>query len=325
MIHRAFAALLILPFAGPVLAEGFSLSLPLDCDLGSTCRIQQYVDRDPGPGAQDYRCAELSYDGHKGTDFAIPTLKDIEDGVVVRAIAPGRVMGARDGMPDTGYSPATAAGLVGRECGNGVRIDHGEGWQTQYCHMRRGSVSVSAGDIVDAGTALGHVGQSGKAEFPHLHFSVTRHGEVIDPFAPDQRAGCFLNGTGDDPGLWTEMPAYRSGGLIAVGLMDSIPDYADVKAGTVARDSLPADAPSLVVYGYMFGTRVGDRLHLSIEGPEGTVLSHDMKLEDQHALSFQARGLRGHGLWPSGQYKGYATLYRGDRMLGSLATDLKIP
>lgn len=324
MTRGAFAALLLIPFAGPVLAEGFSLSSPLDCDLGSTCRIQQYVDRDPGPGAQDYRCAELSYDGHKGTDFAIPTLKNIEDGITVRAAAPGRVLGTRDGMPDTGYSTETAAAIEGRECGNGVRIDHGDGWHTQYCHLRQGTIAVSEGDAVMAGTYLGDVGQSGKAEFPHLHLSVSRHGEVVDPFAPEQQAGCFLDGTGDDAGLWADMPAYRPGGLVAVGITDSIPDYKEVKAGSQAFEILPADAPSLVVYGYMFGTRVGDNLHLSIEGPEGTVLSHDLTLEKQHALSFQARGLRRDTLWLPGNYEGLAILRRENVELGRMTTTMTV-
>ena len=324
MSRGAFAALLLIPFAGPVLAEGFSLSSPLDCDLGSTCRIQQYVDRDPGPGAQDYRCAELSYDGHKGTDFAIPTLKSIEDGIVVRAAAPGRIMGTRDGMPDTGYSTETAAQIEGRECGNGLRIDHGDGWHTQYCHLRQGSIAVSEGDAVAAGAYLGDVGQSGKAEFPHLHLSVSRHGEVVDPFAPHQQAGCFPNGTDDDADLWTDMPAYRPGGLIAVGITDNIPDYKEVKAGSQAFESLPANAPSLVIYGYMFGTRVGDKLHLSIEGPEGTVLSHDLTLEKKHALSFQARGLRRDTPWPPGTYEGLAILGRKNVELGRMTTIMTV-
>lgn len=43
-----------LPFANPVLAEGFTVSPPIDCDLTSDCYIQQYVDSDPSPNASDF-------------------------------------------------------------------------------------------------------------------------------------------------------------------------------------------------------------------------------------------------------------------------------
>ncbi|MDP3767388.1 MAG: M23 family peptidase, partial [Dehalococcoidia bacterium] len=32
------------------------LSLPIACTIGRTCELQNHVDRDPGPGARDYRC-----------------------------------------------------------------------------------------------------------------------------------------------------------------------------------------------------------------------------------------------------------------------------
>ena len=80
------AALLLPVLAAPAAADP-TLSLPIDCVLGETCHIQQFVDRDPGPGAGDFRCGGLSYDGHKGTDFAIPTLADMARGVAVLASA----------------------------------------------------------------------------------------------------------------------------------------------------------------------------------------------------------------------------------------------
>ncbi|MEM7521208.1 MAG: M23 family peptidase, partial [Pseudomonadota bacterium] len=96
------------------------MAFPVDCTLGQDCYIQQYMDRDEGPGVSDYRCRGLSYDGHKGTDFALPTLEAMHEGVNVLAAADGRVRGFRDGMADRLYSDETAAEIEGRECGNGV-------------------------------------------------------------------------------------------------------------------------------------------------------------------------------------------------------------
>lgn len=53
-----------------------------------------------------------------------------------------------------------------------VWVDHGAGVSTTYNHLR--SVSVGAGQRVQAGQALGQVGSSGCVTGPHLHFEVWR-------------------------------------------------------------------------------------------------------------------------------------------------------
>ena len=80
--------------------------------------------------------------------------------------------------------------VTGKECGNGVAIEDEGGRETQYCHMRKGPVLVKAGDKVGTGTKLGLVGQSGMADFPHVHHSVRHNGTKIDPLEPDSAATC---------------------------------------------------------------------------------------------------------------------------------------
>ena len=92
-----------------------------------------------------------------------------------------RCWAARDGVAD--FAPFRR----GQDCGNGVLVDHGDGWETQYCHMKQGSVRVTSGDAVGAGAVLGQIGQSGMAAFPHLHLSVRHNADKIDPFAPEYR------------------------------------------------------------------------------------------------------------------------------------------
>ena len=161
------------------------LSLPIACNLGKDCFIQQYVDVDPGDSAKDYRCGTAVYDGHKGTDFRLLSVKAAEANVVVLAAAAGRVKAARDGMADrlTG-SKQDIARLQRRDCGNGVVLDHGGGWETQYCHLKRGSIKVREGQSVTSGTPLGFVGYSGNAAFAHVHLSVRQGGRIVDPFDP---------------------------------------------------------------------------------------------------------------------------------------------
>jgi|GEM_PF-1889666 hypothetical protein len=80
-----------LSLAATSAAGDFLLDPPLDCDLSQICYIQQTVDHDPGPGAQDFQCGTVNYDGHKGTDFALPTLAMQTAGVDVLGLCPRNV------------------------------------------------------------------------------------------------------------------------------------------------------------------------------------------------------------------------------------------
>ena len=56
--------------------------------------------------------------------------------------------------------------------GNSVVIRHGYQLYTQLSHMKKGSVSVKAGDSVKQGEVIGKCGNSGRSPVPHLHFQV---------------------------------------------------------------------------------------------------------------------------------------------------------
>ena len=220
--------------AGAFQSDTFKLAWPAACTLGDTCHIQQYPDHDPGPAATDFTCGTLSYDGHDGTDIALPTRAAMAAGVQVLAAAPGTVKGARDGIADF------AAKVTGRECGNGVLIEHQDGWQTQYCHMRQDSVLVRPGDRVETGTPLGLIGQSGMADFPHVHLSVRHNGAKIDPFAPDGGT-CTLTPHSD---LWTKPQPYQPGGFLSAGFSAVVPEFDTIRAGLPPR-RCPPQRPAL--------------------------------------------------------------------------------
>ena len=75
-------------------------------------------------------------------------------GVRVVAAAGGVVKATRDGMTDVSVRDTGPEAVAGREAGNGVLIEHGGGWQTQYSHLRSGSVSVEPGERVDTDDAF---------------------------------------------------------------------------------------------------------------------------------------------------------------------------
>ncbi|MFP4329050.1 MAG: M23 family metallopeptidase [Paracoccaceae bacterium] len=289
------------------------MGLPIDCPEKTGCYIQQYVDHDPGPGAQDFTCAGLSYDGHKGTDFGLPSLAAMAEGVPVIAAAPGIVRGVRDGMPDRAFTPEHADDLDGRDCGNGVAIRHEDGWETQYCHLREGSVKVVPGQPVQRGQRLGLVGMSGRTAFPHVHISLRDpDGATVDPFDPDGRITC---GAPSSESLWIDPPPYVPGAILSAGITTRVPDYDEVKAGT-AETPVRRDSPALILFGHAFGGRKGDAMELRIDGPSDTVISHSATLDRDQAQFFRAAGKRAPpGGWAAGKYSGTVTLRRGEETI----------
>ncbi|MGB7244404.1 MAG: M23 family metallopeptidase [Sulfitobacter sp.] len=321
MISKPFSALLV-SLAVPAAAGDFRLEIPIDCDLGSDCYIQQYVDHDTSDGYADFLCSTLSYDGHKGTDFALPDLARMAKGVSVLAAADGRVIATRRGMADVGYSAETAASVAGRECGNGIVIAHADGWETQYCHLKAGSISLAKGDQVKTGDRIGKVGLSGRSEFPHLHLSVRKNGAVIDPFSPNVTGAC---NAGQSTSLWKTPVKHRPGGIIALGFADHVPSFDAVKAGPKPNDTLPDSSNTVVVYAHAFGGQKGDRLHIKIEGPSGPLAEQSFPVNSTKARMFRAFGIKLRAdQWPHGTYTGTVELLRSDRVVSMKKTAITV-
>lgn len=98
---------------------------------------------------------------HLGTDFAAPT------GTPIGAASYGTIS-------FIGYAGAT---------GNFVKIDHPGGVSTGYAHLSRFEPGLKVGDKVKRMQVIGYVGSTGRSTGPHLHFSVQRNGEYVDPLS----------------------------------------------------------------------------------------------------------------------------------------------
>ena len=60
-----------------------------------------------------------------------------------------------------------------------VVIDHGDGRETWYNHLK--GTLLPAGNVVSRGTPIGEVGSTGHSTGPHLHFELHLNGERVDP------------------------------------------------------------------------------------------------------------------------------------------------
>ena len=94
---------------------------------------------------------------HNGVDVGAPT------GTQVHAVYDGEVAWA--------YYSSSA--------GNWIGIDHGDGIYSIYMHCS--SLLVSEGQKVSMGDVIGLVGSTGRSTGPHLHFSIRKNGEYVDP------------------------------------------------------------------------------------------------------------------------------------------------
>lgn len=314
MIRAFLISTLIL--ATPAVARSPLFSLPIDCELGETCYIQHFVDNDPTESKSDFACGITTCDGHKGVDFALPSLKAMQNGVNVIAAAPETVAGFRESVDDVVYSDENAADVDGIECGNGVVISHGAGWVTRYCHLKKDSIVVKKGQRVAMGAILGQVGLSGKTQFPHVHLSVRHNGTVVDPFDPDSRDTCNPEPPTDT--LWLEAPAYEDGGVISAGFATKVPVYQTVKDGDANEADITTTSLAFVLWGYGHMARKDDVLSLTIIGPDGEFAKNLNPITRNRALFFRATGKKRRDTpFAKGVYTGIVELLRDDQVIGT--------
>ena len=106
-----------------------------------------------------------------------PTTRDwrTHNGVDIAAEAGSKVCAAAEGTVYTVYEDDTM--------GMTVVIRHQDGYITKYASLAA-EVMVKAGDTVQLGQQIGYVGNTALLESAigdHLHFSVTRNDEPVDP------------------------------------------------------------------------------------------------------------------------------------------------
>lgn len=296
-------------------AADVSFTFPLACTLGENCWVLNYVDMGaPGDGREvDPFCGPRTYEGNKGTSFALRDVKAMESGIAVLAARAGKVIRVRDGEPDRFAGPAEleAAKTAQKECGNAVLIDHGGAVQTVYCHLKSGSVTVKTGDSVKAGDPIAAVGLSGYTAFPKLHFGVVWEGAVIDPFTglnSTEACGTVKKSLWQDGGI----PSVPAPSFYNAGFAAAVPTIDEADRAALSATEFAAASGTLSFWTSLIGVLPGDTIVLEMAAPDGSVFARRVITQNDapaRQFYYTGRKLSG-GALKTGTYTGRATLIR---------------
>jgi murein DD-endopeptidase MepM/ murein hydrolase activator NlpD len=276
---RSLAACLtaFLVAASTMPSAAVELGMPAACSLGEDCFVQQFPDVNPASDvAQDPFCGSSTYEGHSGLDLRVLSMKDVERGVPVVAMADGKVLRTRDGEPDSLVrSKADRLAVENKECGNGLVVDHGDGIQVQYCHMKQESLIVRPGDTVQRGDKLGDVGASGAAQFPHVHVTIRRGGVEVDGITGKLLSdGCAADVSLKDS-LFEPALAGKLGrggpALLGAGLTGSPLNHQDLVVNGAPGTATDGSKATLA-WAWFANLRGGDKIMLRLRKADGTVV-----------------------------------------------------
>lgn len=101
----------------------------------------------------------------------------------VMANSKGRIVKVINQYPDSEIINPTTDSTTQKWGGNRVWIEHGDGYQSRYNHLKYNSITVKEGDIVAEGQVIALEGESGYATGVHLDYEVQKDGNYIDPTA----------------------------------------------------------------------------------------------------------------------------------------------
>lgn len=101
----------------------------------------------------------------------------------VRANSKGKIIKVINAYPDSEIINPVTDPSKQKWGGNRVWIEHNDGYQSRYNHLKYNSINVKVGDIVEEGQVFALEGESGYATGVHLDFEVRKDGKFINPTA----------------------------------------------------------------------------------------------------------------------------------------------
>lgn len=263
----------------PAYTNAIELGAPLLCGA-EKCYIQTYVDHSSAPRmknltkiAKDYTCGGLAKKGYWSTDFHMAEYKQ-KDAPAVLAAASGKVIAVRRTMPDSITSTYTPYQIPrGREAGNSIIIKHENGFETQYSHLKFGSILVTEGQKVEKGEKIAEIGSSGQTVVPKLAFSVRENHVPVDPFAYGSVWKCGQS----KKTLWDEETrehlTYSPTGIARAGFSNDVPDATRLRTGLGIEDVQRRAPRSVVFWADFYGLKRDDIVYMRIVDPTGQLFA----------------------------------------------------
>ncbi len=175
------AILLVAPIAYPAslssVTPSAAVRLPANVPLqvlwgGDTLEVNQHVVVPDQRWAYDLAVAPYLTGSTKLEDYGCY-------GISVVAPVAGEVVNAHDGEPD--MTPGVISDDLEAITGNHVAIRMESGTYLVIAHLKRDSVTVQTGDIVEEGQVIGQCGNSGHTSEPHIHIHHQREDPTVFP------------------------------------------------------------------------------------------------------------------------------------------------
>jgi hypothetical protein len=303
-------------------ANALDLGMPIACNYGKDCFISNYFDHDVAKDFyKDRSCGGMSRDGYKSTDFILKNVPQMKQGVSVLAGDNGVVKAVRNNVADVNVEMSGIEAVRGRECGNGLIIEHKRGYETQYCHLKKDSIILKRGDKVDKGQIIGEVGLSGMTSFPFLEFTVSLDNKPIDPFTAEDPITGSADIACDSPDaypLWDKQTEktliYINTAVLNAGFSSKVPNAIGAREGHYSAITIPNSARVMSFWVDILGVIKGDTLKMSIISPAGEEIYSNTKVftsDKRHLFQFIGKKLEsGKKAWDEGEYIGRAVLLR---------------
>ena len=167
-------------------------SKSLNGNIISTAQVSSTTIKEPRDRIVVYGSKNVTYYGNT-TYWAWPTVKPfritshfgyrihpirktrhLHNGVDIAGVSSKNIFAIQGGT----VIQAQPSGYNGG-CGKNIKIDHGNGYVSWYMHLSK--VGVKKGDHVEKGQVIGIMGRTGSATGIHLHLTVHKNGELINP------------------------------------------------------------------------------------------------------------------------------------------------
>lgn len=290
------------------------LQWPLSCGVGRDCFIQAYPDvtawTDPSHPV-DYRCGNRTEPGLVGTKIIFKDWNTALADQQVYPVAVGVVKQVVNDFADGDIQHYSKA------CGNSIVIDH-DRWESTYCHLKQGSITVSLGQAVQPSDAIAFVGQSGAATEPQLAFYITRDGVPFDPFLNESIAKASVCKKNAARGAWGAEVNYIDAANISAGFAARVVNHLEIKANAVLpQRELNANSPYLLSWVRLQHVMLGDEEKFTLISPNGqTVEERRQRLPGYSAdyLSYVSTKAGKSGL-TRGDWSSHYELKRGGRII----------